>query len=293
MAHDPERSPSKSLSTKIVNIHWRPGNRESPAFLFDVEGARKSGDSRYKVPASLEQPAHGFVQVDTANRLGQELRNGKDFDLRQLFFRGQRDAVGNDNLLNRGVAQFLDGVADQDAVRRAHDDAAGAVLFGYPGRSHYCAAGRNHVVKNHNGLADQRRADDVVLGGLRGADAPLVDDRHLPAEFFLVVERLLDAPFVRAQDHEVVALNAGAGEISERHRHRYEFNNEFLCDFEKAGMIATGINPETNLVEIVEIPSHPWFVGVQFHPEYSSTVINPHPLFVSFVQAALKHKVGK
>ena len=104
--------------------------------------------------------------------------------------------------------------------------------------------------------------------------------------------RLGEYPCVIKQDTKAFAAY-GKEQVSERHRHRYEFNNEFLCDFEKAGMIATGINPETNLVEIVEIPSHPWFVGVQFHPEYSSTVINPHPLFVSFVQAALKHKVGK
>ena len=82
----------------------------------------------------------------------------------------------------------------------------------------------------------------------------------------------------------------GVTQISERHRHRYEFNNEYLCEFEKAGMIATGINPETNLVEIIEIPSHSWFIGVQFHPEYSSTVINPHPLFVAFVKAAMQYK---
>ncbi|MDR2040135.1 MAG: CTP synthase [Bacteroidales bacterium] len=79
----------------------------------------------------------------------------------------------------------------------------------------------------------------------------------------------------------------GRIEISERHRHRYEFNNAYLNDFEKAGMKATGFNPETGLVEIVEIPSHKWFVGVQFHPEYSSTVLHPHPLFVNFVKAAL------
>lgn len=80
-------------------------------------------------------------------------------------------------------------------------------------------------------------------------------------------------------------------EITERHRHRYEFNNEYLQDFEKAGMIASGINPEGGLVEIVEIKNHPWFVGVQFHPEYKSTVANPHPLFVNFVKAAVE--VGK
>ena len=77
--------------------------------------------------------------------------------------------------------------------------------------------------------------------------------------------------------------------ISERHRHRYEFNNEYLNAFQEAGMIATGLNPEKSLVEIVEIPAHPWFIGVQFHPEYKSTVDHPHPLFVGFVAAALKH----
>lgn len=79
--------------------------------------------------------------------------------------------------------------------------------------------------------------------------------------------------------------------ISERHRHRYEFNNDFLKAFEEAGMKATGINPDTGLVEIIEIPSHPWFVGVQYHPEYKSTVLNPHPLFVSFIKAALNHSL--
>ena len=77
-------------------------------------------------------------------------------------------------------------------------------------------------------------------------------------------------------------------EINERHRHRYEFNNKYFSDFENAGMIPTGINADTNLVEIVEIPTHRWFVGVQFHPEYKSTVLNPHPLFVSFVKAAME-----
>lgn len=75
--------------------------------------------------------------------------------------------------------------------------------------------------------------------------------------------------------------------IQERHRHRFEYNNEYLADYEAAGMIASGINPEGGLVEIVEIPEHPWFVGVQFHPEYKSTVVEPHPLFVGFVKAAV------
>ena len=76
--------------------------------------------------------------------------------------------------------------------------------------------------------------------------------------------------------------------ISERHRHRYEFNNEYLDQIELNGMKATGTNPKTGLVEVVEIPSHPWFVGVQYHPEYKSTVLKPHPLFVAFIKAALK-----
>ena len=76
-------------------------------------------------------------------------------------------------------------------------------------------------------------------------------------------------------------------EILERHRHRYEFNNHYLADFEKAGMIASGINPESCLVEMMENKNHKWFVGVQFHPEYRSTVLNPHPLFIDFVKAAL------
>jgi CTP synthase len=77
--------------------------------------------------------------------------------------------------------------------------------------------------------------------------------------------------------------------IYERHRHRFEFNNKYLEEFEANGMLATGKNPETGLVEVVEIPNHPWFVGTQFHPEYKSTVANPHPLFVAFINAALTH----
>jgi len=81
----------------------------------------------------------------------------------------------------------------------------------------------------------------------------------------------------------------GKSKVSERHRHRYEFNNAFLEKFENRGMKAVGINPDTNLVEVVEIPDHPWFIGVQFHPEYSSTVLQPHPLFVAFIKAVLEN----
>lgn len=87
------------------------------------------------------------------------------------------------------------------------------------------------------------------------------------------------------------AYNAYQSEsIEERHRHRFEFNNKYLNEYEKNGMTATGVHPDKNLVEIVEIENHPWFVGVQFHPEYKSTVTNPHPLFVDFIKASVKVK---
>lgn len=79
----------------------------------------------------------------------------------------------------------------------------------------------------------------------------------------------------------------GTSSIEERHRHRYEFNEEYRAQFEDAGMIATGINPVSELVEIIEIPAHPYFIATQFHPEYASTVLAPHPLFISFVRAAV------
>jgi len=81
-------------------------------------------------------------------------------------------------------------------------------------------------------------------------------------------------------------------DISERHRHRYEFNNEYLKQFEESGVIAAGIYPKENLVEIIENTNHPWFIGTQFHPEYSSTVLSPHPLFIAFVDAARKHMIS-
>jgi CTP synthase len=89
--------------------------------------------------------------------------------------------------------------------------------------------------------------------------------------------------------HEVY----GQLNITERHRHRYEFNNDYLEMYEKAGMIASGKNPETGLVEIVELPNHPFFIGVQYHPELKSTVESPAPLFVSFIAAARKYNEAK
>ncbi len=90
-----------------------------------------------------------------------------------------------------------------------------------------------------------------------------------------------------------VAAAYGKLNVSERHRHRYEFNSDYLAQFENAGMNAVGINPDTGLVEVVEIEGHPWFVGTQYHPEYKSTVQSPSPLFVAFVGAALKYDAQK
>ena len=83
----------------------------------------------------------------------------------------------------------------------------------------------------------------------------------------------------------------GKTSIQERHRHRYEFNNDYLTQFQQAGMVTSGINPESELVEIVELPNHPFYVGVQFHPEYKSTVEAPSPIFVQFIKAAYQHAV--
>ena len=94
-------------------------------------------------------------------------------------------------------------------------------------------------------------------------------------------------------DDSIVKDVYSVSNIEERHRHRFEYNNGYRTQLEAAGLKTTGINPQTNLVEIVEIEDHPWFVGVQYHPEYKSTVANPHPLFVSLVGAALSYSNNK
>lgn len=91
-----------------------------------------------------------------------------------------------------------------------------------------------------------------------------------------------------AEIYNAISSPLGGRGALERHRHRYEFNNKWLKDYEAAGMQCVGINPESNLVEIVEIPEKKWYIGTQFHPEYSTTIINPHPLFVDFIKAAVK-----
>ncbi len=95
--------------------------------------------------------------------------------------------------------------------------------------------------------------------------------------------------YLRLSNPQPSTLNAKLV-IKERHRHRYEFNNRYKDEFEREGMDCTGVNPDTGLVEIVEIPSHRWYVGTQFHPEYSSTVLHPHPLFMDFIKACVDGK---
>jgi CTP synthase len=102
--------------------------------------------------------------------------------------------------------------------------------------------------------------------------------------------RLGAYPCRLAEGSKIREAYGGQEFIEERHRHRYEFNSRYLDAFEKAGMAATAINPDSELVEAVEIPAHPWFVAVQFHPEYKSNVKNPHPLFVAFVAKAAESK---
>ena len=96
----------------------------------------------------------------------------------------------------------------------------------------------------------------------------------------------------RLKDGTIAKAAYGVDEIFERHRHRYEFNNAYREVLEKAGLIYSGLSPDGELVEIVELKDHPWFLGCQFHPEFKSRPLNPHPLFVSFIHAALTNKMG-
>ena len=82
----------------------------------------------------------------------------------------------------------------------------------------------------------------------------------------------------------------GMEHLTERHRHRFEFNNAYRKQLQKCGLVLSGINPESDLVEIVELADHPWFLGCQFHPEFKSRPMAPHPLFESFVGACLKNR---
>lgn len=135
--------------------------------------------------------------------------------------------------------------------------------------------------------------------GLKGAHSSEMDDQTKYPVIDLMEHQKtitakggtmrLGAYACKLQKGSRAAQAYGKQSITERHRHRYEFNNQYKDKFEQAGLKATGINPENNLVEIVEIPDHPWFVGVQFHPELKSTVTNPHPLFIRFIKAAMEN----
>ena len=87
-----------------------------------------------------------------------------------------------------------------------------------------------------------------------------------------------------------VAEAYGSTRVSERHRHRFEFNGEYRDRFDQGGTRCVGTNPETGLVEVVEIPEKRWFIGTQYHPEYQSTVLHPNPLFISFIKAAVAYR---
>ena len=91
----------------------------------------------------------------------------------------------------------------------------------------------------------------------------------------------------KLKEHTLAQKLYSKTDILERHRHRYEFNGAYLNQMEEAGLIASGLNPDTGLVEVVELANHPFFIGVQYHPEYKSTVINPHPLFLGLVAASV------
>lgn len=133
--------------------------------------------------------------------------------------------------------------------------------------------------------------------GLKGANTTEVDKETLHPVIHLMEDQKgidrkggtmrLGAYRCRLEPETLAGRVYGQEAVRERHRHRYEFNNEHLQGFEEAGMIASGMNPDKELVEIMELKEHPWFIGVQFHPEYKSTVAEPHPLFISFVHHAV------
>ncbi|MCF6294066.1 MAG: CTP synthase [Flavobacteriaceae bacterium] len=139
--------------------------------------------------------------------------------------------------------------------------------------------------------------------GLEGANSTEMDKNTSYPVIYLMEEQKaitnkggtmrLGAWDCKLKEDTIVSQVYNKINIEERHRHRYEYNNTYKAQLEAAGMKATGLNPETGLVEIIEIPKHPWFIGVQYHPEYKSTVSNPHPLFVAFIKAALKHSLKK
>ncbi|HYG16558.1 MAG TPA: CTP synthase [Bacteroidia bacterium] len=141
------------------------------------------------------------------------------------------------------------------------------------------------------------------VAGLHGADSTEMNPKTKYPVITLMNEQLkvvqkggtmrLGSYPCELQKGSIAAVAYGKTKITERHRHRYEFNNKYLDDFTNNGMIASGVNPENALVEIIELKDHPHFVGVQFHPELKSTVDNPHPLFIRFVKAAKEYSMNR
>jgi CTP synthase len=128
----------------------------------------------------------------------------------------------------------------------------------------------------------------------KGTDSPVIDMMEAQKQITIKGGTMrLGAYACELQKGSKAHHIYGKSKITERHRHRYEFNNKFLKQYEKAGMLASGINPDGNLVEVIELKDHPFFIGTQFHPELKSTVLNPHPIFVSFIKAAISFSKEK
>lgn len=138
-----------------------------------------------------------------------------------------------------------------------------------------------------------------VLGWSDAHSTEFKDDTTHPVIDFLSDQRTvrrkggtmrLGAYPCSVQPNTLLMTAYGQSVISERHRHRYEFNNQFRANYEENGMVFSGLSPENTLIEVIEIPDHPWFLACQFHPEFKSRPIKPHPLFVQFVQAANRYR---
>jgi CTP synthase len=139
--------------------------------------------------------------------------------------------------------------------------------------------------------------------GLEGANSSEFDEKSPHPVIDLMEEQQdvtekggtmrLGAYPCRLQDGSKAHEAYGSKEISERHRHRFEFNNKYRDELQEKGMILSGLAPDGSLVEVVELPDHPWFVGCQYHPEFKSRPLDPHPLFQAFVKAALEHKKAR
>ena len=108
--------------------------------------------------------------------------------------------------------------------------------------------------------------------------------------YFVIANIGLGAQQCQLVDDSLVRQLYNAPTIVERHRHRYEFNDAYTAEFEAAGMMCTGVNPDNNLVEVVEVPSLDWYVGVEYHPEYTSTVLHPNPIIMDFLKAVVARK---